>query len=206
MDITDISRTEHRLQSRLLDGFEALIDRAEREATLDIELARMLFDFFDRCVDGLHQDKEERVLFPMLLARAGRPGRTEVERLEAHHRRDRRLLAVLSTQVARASTTDTRLAFFVTQARVWLAFQRRHMLEEDAELLPLAARALTMLDDRAVRAGYRRIEHEYGVAFEPEARRVMAELRLRLGDLEPSDASRRLALHPAWAAERRMFP
>jgi hemerythrin-like domain-containing protein len=193
MHTTEILKGEHRLHSRLLDALEALVDRAASPTDLDGSLVRRLLAFFDLYVDGLHQEKEERALFPQLIGRIGHLEVPEVERLEAHHQRDRRLLVNLRNLVESSVPTDPeRAETFVTGARAYVALQRRHMLEEDSRLIPLALETLTFADDRAVRAGFRRLEREHGISFEPEARRLLEDVTVRIGPVPVSEVTRRL--------------
>ncbi len=174
MHTLELLAEEHRIHRRLLDGLEQLLRRRDRAAPVPSTLLRRLCRFLETAVDGLHQEKEERALFPQLVGRLGRLEFPELLRLEAQHRRDRRLLARLRL----ASFDESLEEDPWTTARTYVAFQRRHLAEEERQLFPLAARVLSPADDRIVRAGFRRIERERGISFLPGAHELLAELTL----------------------------
>jgi hemerythrin-like domain-containing protein len=191
--VTDVLRREHYLFSRLLDGLEVLIRDRRVHDSADRGLAGELLRFFAQRVDGLHQDKEERVLFPRLLARSIRYRVPVLSYLSQQHRRDRRLLGQMVANLPvlgdwNILDTDP----FVTQASVYLRFQRRHMRVEDEWLLPVVDQIFRPEDDRMVRAGFRRVEHAHRAAFEPEALGLLLRLSDHLGQIEHSASSTRL--------------
>jgi len=190
MNASDVLRGEHSLFARLLDGLELLTGTDRVCGNFEVELINGLIDFFARFVDGLHQDKEERVLFPRLVMRIGRLEVPEVERLADSHRRERRLLGQMRFQVwesggERPGDVD----LFATRARAYLRLQRRHIQEENTRLLPMTEQVLTPDDEAAVRAGFRRLEHEHGICFEPQARQLLGRMTEILGQLPPSEAT-----------------
>jgi hemerythrin-like domain-containing protein len=184
---TDLLKREHYLFARLLDGLEALV--RSRKTPEDRLLAREMLRFFERSVDGLHQDKEERVLLTCLLARPARLRIPAMRRFSAHHRRDRRLLASLRADLAAFGEWDRHEDPFAHRASLYIRLQRRHMREENRHLFPLIQRVLRPEDDRGVRAGFRRLEVAHGRAFEPEAIALLGRLTVHLGEIPTSPAT-----------------
>ena len=190
MNTCDVLRREHSLFARLLDGLELLTgsDRVTRD--FEVELVSELTDFFARFVDGLHQDKEERVLFPRLVMRVGRLEVPEIERLAEGHRRERRLLGQMRFQVWESGgDAPGDVDLFSTRAHAYLRLQRRHMQDENQRLLPLIEQVLTPDDETAVRAGFRRLEREHGICFEPQAIQLLGRVTEALGKLPLSEAT-----------------
>ena len=184
--VTDLLTREHRLAARLLDAFELLIERHPGPDADDKRLVRELLRFFERAVDGLHQDKEERVLFTQLLARSAHARVPLMRHFSAHHRRERRLLRELGEELEAFGQWDRSNDPFVTHARVYLRLQRRHMLEEQEQLFPVVRQALDPEAEGLARAGFRRVEHAHGFAFEPEALELLGRLTDHLGEVPPS--------------------
>jgi hemerythrin-like domain-containing protein len=191
--VTDVLRREHYLFSRLLDALEVLIhDHRVRDAA-DRGLAGELLRFFAQRVDGLHQDKEERVLFPRLLARSIRYRVPVVSYLSQQHRRDRRLLGQMVANLPTLGDWNILDSDpFVTHASVYLRFQRRHMRVEDEWLLPVVDQIFRPEDDRMVRAGFRRVDHAHRASFEPEALKLLLRLSDHIGEVDPSTSTSRL--------------
>src|SRR5262245_23587559 len=91
---TNVLREEHRWILRMLQCLERLTLASEREQRLDAACAAELLALFTHFADGLHQEREERHLFPRLLARARSPlERQAIGRLCGEHEEERRVLA-----------------------------------------------------------------------------------------------------------------
>jgi hemerythrin-like domain-containing protein len=202
-DVIELLMREHHLCGRLLDGLELLVERERAPDEADRALVRELLQFFERGVEGLHQDKEDRVLFARLLTRSAQSRVPFVCHFSAHHRRDRGLLAELGSRLTSFGQWDRPDDPFVTHARIYVCLQRRHLREENERLFPIVRRALRPEDGRVVRAGFGRLEQAHGLAFEPEALQLLAHLTHHLGQLPPSPETAALgdgvpeALRPA---------
>ena len=191
--VDDVLRREHYLLSRVLDGLEFLIRDRRVHARANRDLAGELLRFIARRVDGLHQDKEERALFPRLLVRSLGYRLPVVPYLSLQHRRDRRLLGqMLAHLPVLGDWNILDCDPFVTNASVYVRFQRRHMRVEDEWLLPVVEQVFRPQDDRMVRAGFRRVERAHGALFEPEARQLLARLTAQLGEVPRSASTSRL--------------
>ena len=171
---------EHAHLARALDWLEILLVRARLEDELDaLSISPLLF-FFESVVDGLHQDKEEQVLFPVLRKRTTFESDPTFERLLDDHHEDRRKLDQMRVNLEGAAYGDSlSLDFFLVHAKGYLDLQRAHMTEENRWLLPLAERVLSEEDDRKLFAGFNEIERVRGVRFIPQARKALARLERR---------------------------
>ena len=81
--ITEVLRKEHRLIARAAACLDRVADDAMETDDLRIVSALQLLEFFEEFADAAHQEKEERHLFPALLA-AG-VGRLRVTELAVDH-------------------------------------------------------------------------------------------------------------------------
>ena len=177
MRSTDILTREHRLLDRLLDELEGLVLRASRLGYVEAKPTTELMNFFEHFSDGLHQEKEERVLFPLLVVRNGGMDGVEIERLAREHAADCRRLSQMRLHLLGAIHGEPGcLEIFVTNARSYIATQKRHLRYEEEHLIPLANRVLSESEDRMALAGFRRVEHEIGGSFEAAALAMLASL------------------------------
>lgn len=171
---------DHRILRDLLDRMELELDLCVAHGDLDVECVDRLVDFFEHQVDGLHQDKEERVLLPRLLRRAP-PADAPTLRVLAHdHALERRCLDAMRRQIEGAAYGDLgSLAAFVRAGRAYVEHQRRHSDWEQRAIFPLAGRLLNERDDRAMLAGLRRLEQRHGPGVQESGLRLLAWLARR---------------------------
>jgi len=159
MNVVQILADEHRLLTGMLFCLELLTERAAEEDRLDGEAAQELLVLFDRFADGAHQDKEELLLFPVLLVRAPSDTVAELRGLAQAHARERALLEAMHGHLEGACYQDPiQLDAFVAGARAYVRLQRAHIREENRLLLPLACRLLEAEDDRRMLAEFRSID------------------------------------------------
>jgi hemerythrin-like domain-containing protein len=156
----EILRADHRCIGALLDAFERVLAASRARAQpLDARAAELLalLRFY---ADGLHQQREEACLLPRLLARARSvEQRLALGRMCGEHEQERLALRALGQTLLGAiwgSASD--LADFQRVAGVFVRDHRRHLLDEERELLPLAERLLEPEDDEAVLAGFAALE------------------------------------------------
>jgi len=137
-----------------------------------------LLSFFETYVDGLHQDKEERVLFPRLRERAAEKS-TTFEALAEEHHQERLRLEGMRTCLEGASYGDgLSLDTFLVNARSYVALQRSHLRYENRWLLPLVERLLDKDDDLHVCEGFRDLERRFGTCFVRAAQEAMRSLHV----------------------------
>lgn len=154
---------EHAAIAALLARFEIEIAESIRCGALDGEAVERLLAFFEREVDGHHQEKEERVLLPRLLARARGVDLATLQSLADEHRLQRKLLAHMRNQIEGASYGEPNsLALLVRQAKGYVQHQREHSRWEQNVVFPLARRTLGPGDDRALMHDFRRIDEVWG--------------------------------------------
>ncbi|HEX6883468.1 MAG TPA: hemerythrin domain-containing protein [Planctomycetota bacterium] len=179
---TDVLREEHRWILRMLQCLERVALQAEREARLDAACAAELLALFTHFADGLHQEREERYLFPRLLARARDVAeRVAIGRLCGEHEEERRSLTRMNQALLGAVYGQTpSLLDFQREARRYVELHRAHVLHENQVLLPHAEALLTAEDDEQVMRGFVALEREGPQHLKQVFERVRA-LCARLG-------------------------
>lgn len=171
---------DHRVLHDLLDRLELELDLCVAHGDVDAECVDRLVDYFEREVDGLHQDKEERVLLPRLLRRAPEEDAATLRALAHDHALERRCLEAMRRQIEGAAYGDPgSLAAFVRAGRAYVEHQRRHSDWEQRAIFPLAERILTPRDDRAMLAGLKRLEQRHGVGVQEGGLHLLAWLARR---------------------------
>lgn len=183
MRAIEVLREEHRVLRDVLGALELVLDRQSETDTLEADLALEALEWCERFADGLHQDREELGLFPVLDRRAPAGVKLLIQGLETWHARERVLLARMRCHIEGAAYDDppSRDAFTVA-ARAYVECQRRHAEIEDVLVLPVAEAVLDPADDSVICTAYQEIEPRHVRPDEPDplarARRlVVASLR-----------------------------
>jgi hemerythrin-like domain-containing protein len=135
---------EHESIASILARFERSLDEAERSLEIDRATFERLLEFFERSVDGQHQEKEERILLPCLARRATDQAAPDV------------------------------IQVLVRYGRLYLLRERKHARWEETALFPLATRILTPEDDREILQGFEHIDAHWESNLPEEARRLSA--------------------------------
>jgi len=163
MKSIEIIATEHRVVWRLLECLKAFVDRSRADGELNQKTAAELLHLFEWFVEGSHQDKEERHLFPRLIKGATPTEARRLARLFQDHANERRRLIGMRLQVEGALQGNmSSLDRFAAHAQSYLRLQRGHMIEEDLFVLPLAESVLSPEDDREIVQGYKDIDARSG--------------------------------------------
>jgi hemerythrin-like domain-containing protein len=159
---TKVLREEHRWILRMPACLERVTVASEARGRLEAESAAELLALFTHFADGLHQDREERCLFPRLLARARSVGeRTDIARMCGEHEQERRAMGSMNRELLGAIFGDARsLHTFQREARRYVWLQRNHVAHENQELLPMAEQLLTRDDDETVMRGFVGLEQD----------------------------------------------
>ena len=159
---TDILREEHRWVLRMLDCLERVIALSVQRGQLDSTASVELLSLFAYFADGLHQQREERCLFPRLLTRASSVDeRVEIGKLCGDHEQERHLMQGLNENLLGAIYGEPlSLREFAREARAYVELHRQHLAHENLRLLPLAERLLSHEDDESIVQGFRRLESE----------------------------------------------
>lgn len=134
---------EHTLIEHVLDTLESALKSLGSDPAAATRAERA-FDFLVHFGDGIHQEKEETVLFP-LLRRKGLNGAARAL-VDEHRTGHRRLHAIAQNLSAAVQGDDQALAFIRAQGLAYVALMRDHIREEDETLFHVARQVLTAED------------------------------------------------------------
>ncbi|NVN88305.1 MAG: ATP-binding cassette domain-containing protein [Rhodopseudomonas sp.] len=152
MEALNVISEEHRNLWRLASAIELVAGSIEQEQRVDSEFFNSVFDYLEHFVDHSHHPKEDDFLFRLLRLRSEEAGPI-IDRLAADHHEAPNELATLRAQLA-AATNPAAISSFVAGLKSYAATQKRHILAEEKELLPLARAALTADDWREIDSAF----------------------------------------------------
>jgi hemerythrin-like domain-containing protein len=194
-------KEDHRLIERAAACLDRIADGALVGEDFDAVAALEVLEFLERFADQAHQRKEERVLFPALLAQdllAPRVGELLLE-----HRGERQALERLHDELLGAALGDSRCRErFAQIAHEYAVAQIAHVSRENCELLPLAEERLDPAGEQQLFAGLREIDAQLGLRPRAHYERALERIARRLGALPPV----RPAHRPAVRRERAAAP
>jgi hemerythrin-like domain-containing protein len=158
MKTLDILEREHTWIGWMAACLEKLVADARADDRLPEE-AYELLQLYESFADGRHQEKEEAVLFPVLLDRTGDEDRDMLGTLLSDHQAERRHMSGMRANLLGAVHGEpVCVREFAREATEYLARHRAHMHRETETLLPLTERLLTPEADALVAAGFESLE------------------------------------------------
>jgi hemerythrin-like domain-containing protein len=180
MKALQVLAREHAAIAACCERFEAELDQIVGRCEVDAEALDRLLRFFEVQVDGHHQEKEERIFMPRLLARAAGEDVLLLRSLLDDHGAQRRLLAHMRNQIEGVAYGEPNsVTVLVRAAQRYLRAQREHSRWEQTVLFPAASRILGPRDDRAILNGFRRIDELWGTTVWDAERALTAWLDQR---------------------------
>ncbi|HEU4922361.1 MAG TPA: hemerythrin domain-containing protein [Burkholderiales bacterium] len=182
-DAISILKSEHRSISAVLHGLKELARMAQdAKVRPRFQVLRSMLRYMDEYPERLHHPKENDHLFSRLVARE--PGaRLLVEELQAEHEEGARLIRELERSLLFFEEGWPAGAREFQQAvDAYADFHWKHMRKEEQQLMPLAERALTAEDWKAINAAF--AENRDPVAGLQE--RDFEQLFSRIANLAPA--------------------
>lgn len=150
---------EHAAISMVLDDLDRAITALEHGHPVDASLFRDLDEFFTLFVGRCHHGKEEQILFPTL--DRSPEGLALVRHLERDHERGVELAAAYSVATDEYAARGLAAAGpLIAAARAYAAALRRHIAEENDDLLPRAAATVSSAQRQDLVAAFERYEEE----------------------------------------------
>ena len=145
-----IIQDEHRAITSVIEGLRhMLVEVAAGRIPVDHALLGAMFHYIETFPEKLHHPKEDHFLFARLRAR--RPDAALLlDGLEAEHEIGRERFAELKAKWERFRDDPAALAPFVEGVERYSHFHWLHMRKEEDEILPLAAKALSDEDWKAI--------------------------------------------------------
>lgn len=190
-NVVQTIRQEHIAIAAVLRSLDQMLARGPGdppERFFDV-LRAMLF-YIDEFPERLHHPKESDLLFPRIARRAPE-AMPVIRRLEADHMSgEGRVRDLQHRLLGWELMGEARRADFEQAARQYLAFYLEHMRVEEAELLPVAHKALTAEDWAELEAGFAR--HVLPVEGDPQLDRLFTRIVMK--------APAPIGVGAAWAA------
>jgi hemerythrin-like domain-containing protein len=154
-------KAEHHALACMLAAMQALVMRyREPGSKPDYGLFDSMLRYIENVPDRLHHPKEDRVLFPAIIERAG-GGKALVQELERDHAQGEPMLAELRRAFhAFRDGSANALNQLATAVDEFAEFYWYHMRKEEQQLLPLAAQHLTVAD-------WQRVDSAFGDNTDP---------------------------------------
>lgn len=184
MKALEVLASEHLTIDGLLGRIDEQVVELERCGEFDLEAFERVLTFFERCVDGQHQEKEEREFLPRLAARATGEDVTLAQNAVVDHHDQRLMLALVRSNLEGAMYGEPNsLAVVARHARRYIRHQREHSHWETTVLFALAHRLLTPEDDRAILGGFQALDEALGGSITAAGERLEAWLKERAASL-----------------------
>ena len=150
-----VLKSEHRSISAVLHALKELA-RMAHDATVRprFQVLRSMLRYIDEYPEKLHHPKENEHLFARLVARAPET-RLLVEELQAEHEEGARLIRELERALLfMEEGWPVGAREFQQAVEAYAEFHWKHMRKEEQQLMPLAERALTAEDWKAINAAF----------------------------------------------------
>jgi hemerythrin-like domain-containing protein len=182
-DAISILKSEHRSISAVLHGLKELARMAQdAKVRPRFQVLRSMLRYMDEYPERLHHPKENDHIFSRLIAREP-SARLLVEELQAEHEEGARLIRELERSLLFFEEGWPAGAREFQQAvDAYADFHWKHMRKEEQQLMPLAERALTAEDWKAINAAF--AENRDPVAGLQE--RDFEQLFSRIANLAPA--------------------
>jgi hemerythrin-like domain-containing protein len=154
-DAISILKSEHRSISAVLHGLKELARMAQdAKVRPRFQVLRSMLRYMDEYPERLHHPKENDHIFSRLVAREP-SARLLVEELQAEHEEGARLIRELERALLFFEEGwPTGAREFQQAVDAYADFHWKHMRKEEQQLLPLAERALTAEDWKAINEAF----------------------------------------------------
>ena len=160
MEATQILMSEHRVIERVIQALDTAANRLEQGHPVRPGFFVDATDFIKGFADGCHHNKEEGVLFKVLVDN-GMPAQAgPVAVMLYEHEQGRGFTRALREAASRLESDASAREAVVQNALNYAALLRQHIQKEDRVLFPMADRLLPAEAQRQVAEGFEHIEHE----------------------------------------------
>ena len=149
-----IIQDEHRAITAVIEGLRHVLAEVQAgRMAADQGLIGAMFHYIETFPEKLHHPKEDHFLFARLRTRRPDAGLV-LDALEAEHEIGRERFVELKAKWERFREDPAALEALVEGVERYAHFHWRHMRREEDEVLPLAAKALTDEDWKAIDAAF----------------------------------------------------
>ncbi len=157
----DVLMEEHRIIERVLDVLERAAQNLSVDSGGSADFFLKAVDFIQGFADGCHHQKEEGVLFEVLVALGLSKTAGPVAVMLAEHEQGRHLTQTLQEGARRLQAGESAAVSLVTEGALgYVALLRGHIRKEDCVLFPLANRIIPAEQRQQMVADFERITRE----------------------------------------------
>jgi DUF438 domain-containing protein len=177
---------DHELIERVIAAFR---EELNQNPNISSELAQEFVDYFVRYADGIHNKKEETLLFPLLEKRGVPKNGGPLAVMLQEHDRGRQLLANMGANVRAYAAGDNNALTQLRQSfSEWSELVHQHYWKENDILYPMGRRAFSEADASSILEGIISLETELG----PDTRAHWYSVANRLTEKRLADLSTNL--------------
>ena len=158
---TDILKNDHRVIERVLGALEMGAARLRSGHPVRPGFFLDAADFIRSFADGWHHSKEERVLFPEMIASGLPDDGGPIAVMLSDHERGRQLAAGMREAAEQLAGGDgSAVDGLARNSEEYVALMREHIAKEDGVLFPMADQMYPAAEQEALAEAFGRIERE----------------------------------------------
>jgi len=160
---TDILEAEHRVIEKVIQAMAVLLKNLEMDRAVAIDDLQNIAEFMGVFGDTCHHGKEEKELFPLLIAKGVSAQGCPIAILTHEHEMGRQLVKGLRDAAAAYEKKDASAkARLVKQLTGLTNLYPDHIWKEDFLLFPMANKILDDSEQRELQAKFDMVEKEIG--------------------------------------------
>jgi hemerythrin-like domain-containing protein len=158
---TNVLKSEHRGIEKMLGAVAKAAPSLRAGDASSLPLFEQAIDFFRGFADACHHYKEEKILFPALVAKGFSTQQGPVAVMLAEHVQGRAAIRAMADAVAAYKAGNARaLADLATAAETYVELLTAHIQKEDNVLFVMADRALSEAEQSKAAEEFERAEAE----------------------------------------------
>jgi hybrid cluster-associated redox disulfide protein len=161
MTPTETLKHEHQIIQLVLNGAEREAAAIRGGAPVDAEAVERMVDFFRNFVDRCHHGKEERYLFPALVAKGFSPEAGPVAVMLHEHEQGRAAVRAIAAALPGAREGDApQRAALADALLAYVELLRGHIFKENNVLFPMADQVLPEVEQAGLAQRFEQVEAE----------------------------------------------
>ena len=157
---TEVLKQDHRVIERALAVLERCVDRLRRDEPVERSTLEKILDFFRGFADKCHHEKEEHLLFPLLVARGIPKESGPIGVMLMEHEDGRRFISGFAGGVEELDRDpDGAKRLILENALRYTQLLREHIYKEDNILFAMADSVLAPEEQRELVGQFEQLEH-----------------------------------------------
>lgn len=161
MKATEILMEEHRIIERVLIALERATTRLSKGQDVYLRFFSGTTVFIKNFADGFHHQKEEGILFPVLIQYGLSKETGPVAVMLAEHEEARRLTQKMRLALERLQASDdSGRNELIQNAQGYIKLLRQHIYKEDNILFPMADKVLPAEQQQQIMDAFKLVERD----------------------------------------------